>query len=227
MTESTKDAGDELSIAPNYMLSSDEPSSVPDDEASSASDEQPAVTAWSLLREVLETVVLSLVIFLVIRQGVQNYNIEGPSMEPNFYNGQFVLVNKLAYKLGEPERGDVVVFKNPANQDEDYIKRVIGLPGDTVQFSDDHVYINGELLHDDPFINPPTYSRGQEMVKVSPDHLFVMGDNRRNSRDSRDFGVLDEDLLIGKAWIRLWPISEWGRVGHLSLEPGVPYEELE
>jgi signal peptidase I len=171
--------------------------------------------------------VLSLVIFLVIRQGVQNYNIEGPSMEPSFLDGQFVLVNKLAYKLGEPERGDVIVFKNPGNEKEDYIKRVIGLPGDTVSFADEHVYVNGELIDDDLLVMGPTHSRGEDIIVVSPDHLFVMGDNRRNSRDSRDFGVLDEDLLIGRAWVRIWPVSDWGRVGHAELEPGVPFQEQE
>ncbi len=119
------------------------------------------------MRELLETVILSLVIFLVIRQGVQNYRIESHSMEPNFFEGQFVLVNKLAYKLGEPERGDVVVFRNPGNEDEDYIKRVIGIPGDTIQFADGEVYVNGEYL-DEPFVNAPTLAPIQDPIVVSP-----------------------------------------------------------
>ncbi len=227
MTESSKEAGEEISIPAEYLLTGSESASMPEEHVAPALDEQPTLSAWSLIREVLETVVLSLVIFLVIRQGVQNYNIEGPSMEPSFFNGQFVLVNKLAYKLGEPERGDVVVFKNPGNESEDYIKRVIGLPGDTVSFADEHVYVNGELIDDDQIVLGPTYSRGKEPIVVSPDHLFVMGDNRRNSRDSRDFGVLDEDLLIGRAWVRIWPVSDWGRVGHVELEPGIAFEEQE
>ena len=102
-----------------------------------------------MARELIETVVLSLIIFLVIRQLVQNYRIENHSMEPNFYEGQFVLVNKLAYKLGQPDRGDVVVFHNPRNTNEDYIKRIVGVPGDQVEIREGHAYINGQLLPED------------------------------------------------------------------------------
>lgn len=228
MTESTGDVGEDLSIPSEYTLANENSMASDLDENASSSEDQPAVTGWSLLRELLETVVLALVIFLVIRQGVQNYNIEGPSMEPNFYDSQFILVNKLAYKLGEPDRGDVVVFKNPGNHDEDYIKRVIGLPGDTIWIDGGEVYVNGEFL-DEPFVNAPTlpYASDGKPIIVSDEHLFVMGDNRPKSRDSRSFGVLDQDLLIGRAWVRIWPISDWGLVGHLPMEPGVPYEEPE
>lgn len=198
---------------------------VADEEAGLTSDETAdgeRVSGWSLVRELLETILLSLVIFLVIRQGVQNYRIESHSMQPNFYEGQFVLVNKLAYKLGEPNRGDVIVFRNPANPDEDYIKRVIGLPGDTLQFYDGAVYADGEMM-DGSFTIAPTYApMSDEPVVVSPSHLFVMGDNRPNSRDSRSFGLLDDDLVVGKAWLRVWPFAEMGFIDHLALEPGVP-----
>ena len=109
---------------------------------------------WMMVRELVETVVLSLIIFLLIRQVVQNYRIENHSMEPNFYEGQFVLVNKLAYRLGQPARGDVVVFHNPRNTNEDYIKRVIGLPGDQVEVRDQTVFINGQPLAEDFPHNP-------------------------------------------------------------------------
>jgi signal peptidase I len=178
--------------------------------------------AMQMLREIVETVVLALVMFLIIRQGIQNYRIESHSMQPNFYEGQFVLVNKLAYRLGEPQRGDVVVFHNPANPKEDYIKRIVGLPGDTIDFRDGIAYVNGLPL-DEPYVNPPT--RGAisgDLTVVPDDHLFVMGDNRPNSRDSRAFGVLEQDLVVGKAWVRVWPVSEWGRVGHIDLIPGQP-----
>ena len=99
------------------------------------SEPQPSMS-WMMLRELIETIVLSLVIFLLIRQVVQNYRIESHSMQPNFYEGEFILVNKLAYRLGSPVRGDVLVFHNPNNVDEDYIKRIIGLPGDTLEISD-------------------------------------------------------------------------------------------
>lgn len=189
----------------------------PDDAAMDAAP-QPPMT-WMLLREIVETVVLSLVIFLLIRQVVQNYRIESHSMEPNFYEGQFILVNKLAYKLGTPERGDVIVFHNPANPEEDYIKRVIALPGDTLQIRDQTVYINGEPLEEPYPQNPITPGTVFGPVVIEPDHLFVMGDNRPNSQDSRRFGQLPEDLIVGRAWIRVWPFSEFGLVKHYDLEP--------
>lgn len=184
-------------------------------------DPQPSMT-WLLLRELVETVVLSLVIFLLIRQVVQNYRIESHSMEPNFYEGQFILVNKLAYRLGAPERGDVIVFHNPRNGDEDYIKRVIGLPGDTVQIQDQTVYVNGQPLKE-PYL-PDQLPMGPALglTVVEPDHLFVMGDNRPNSEDSRAFGQLSEDLIVGQAWLRVWPFSKFGLVSHYDLELVAP-----
>lgn len=180
--------------------------------------------AWMLLRELVETVVLSLVIFLLIRQVVQNYRIESHSMQPNFQEGQFILVNKLAYKLGAPERGEVVVFHNPSNTNEDYIKRLIGLPGDTVEIHDEQVYINGGLLPQPYATNPIPVGYSFGPVVVPPDHIFVMGDNRPNSRDSRfpEVGAVSEDLVVGKAWLRVWPFGVFGLVPHYNLEPSAP-----
>jgi signal peptidase I len=179
---------------------------------------------WMLARELIETVVLSLVIFLLIRQVVQNYRIESHSMEPNFYEGQFILVNKLAYRLGTPHRGDVIVFQNPNNPNEDYIKRVIGLPGDTVEIRNQDVIINGEIQNEPYPMNvflPNTY---YGPIVVEPDHLFVMGDNRPNSQDSRVFGSLDQDLVIGKTWVRLFPFSAFGPIAKYDLQPSASAE---
>lgn len=224
MSEPTEKMGEAPALASEYTAPvNQEMNGLMKDEAEPGDEGAQAPTTWSMLRELLETIVLALVIFLVVRQGMQNYRIESHSMQPNFYEGQFVLVNKLAYKLGEPTRGDVVVFRNPANEDEDYIKRVIGLPGDTIGFQNGEVYVNGELM-DDSFTNPPTPAPNGQTLIVSPEHIFVMGDNRPNSRDSRFFGPLDEDLLVGKAWLRVWPFSSIGLVDHLELVPGVPLE---
>jgi signal peptidase I len=165
---------------------------------------------------VAETIVLSLIIFLLMRQVVQNYRIESHSMEPNFSEGQFILVNKLAYLLGEPQRGDVLVFHNPNNPNEDYIKRIIGLPGDTLTITGSHVYVNGELL-DEPYI-AYEIRPGEQFgpVVIEPDHLFVMGDNRPNSSDSRRFGPLPQDLVVGRAWLRVWPPDKWGLIPHIE-----------
>lgn len=186
-----------------------------------SADEEPSVI-WVILRELTETIVLSLIIFLLMRQVVQNYRIESHSMEPNFTEGQFILVNKLAYVLGEPERGDVLVFHNPSNHDEDYIKRIIGLPGDTLNIHDQHVYINDQLL-DEPYIQN-LIRPGEQIgpIVIEPDHLFVMGDNRPNSSDSRRFGQLSENLVVGQAWLRVWPFANWGLIRHYDLIPGQP-----
>jgi len=168
---------------------------------------------WGL-NELAETIVLSLIIFLLMRQVVQNYRIESHSMEPNFSEGQFILVNKLAYVLGEPQRGDVLVFHNPNNPDEDYIKRIIGLPGDTFAIADQQVYINSEAMGEPYIQNPIRPNETYPPQVIEPDHLFVMGDNRPNSSDSRRFGQLPQDLVVGKAWLRVWPPDQWGLVGH-------------
>jgi signal peptidase I len=141
-------------------------------------------------------------------------------MQPNFQEGQFILVNKLAYKLGTPMRGEVIVFHNPQNPDEDYIKRVIGLPGDTVEIRNEQVLINGKLL-EEPFEKGPYANANFSQVLVPPNHLFVMGDNRGNSQDSRVIGSISEDLVVGKAWLRVWPFAVAGLVPHYTLEPGV------
>ncbi len=178
--------------------------------------------AWMLLRELVETVVLSLVIFLLIRQVVQNYRIESHSMEPNFYEGQFILVNKFAYKFGSPERGDVIVFHNPENTSEDYIKRVIGLPGDTLEIRNQKIYINGKVLEEPYPQNRIRPSTQYGPAVIEPNHLFVMGDNRPNSSDSRYFGQLSENLIVGHAWIRLWPLAKFGLINQFNLMPGTP-----
>jgi signal peptidase I len=225
MVDTTNQAPEPYTLLPDTAQAQATASgSAADGAPPSALEDEPAQPSmsWMLLRELAETVVLSLVIFLLIRQVVQNYRIESHSMEPNFYEGQFILVNKLAYRLGAPERGDVVVFHNPSNPDEDYIKRIIGLPGDTVQIRDQAVYINGELLEEPYPRNPIAPGVPYGPLVVEPDHLFVMGDNRPNSKDSRSFGLLSEDLVVGKAWVRVWPFSEFGVVKHYELEPGMP-----
>jgi len=219
MAETTENAREKYVLPQDYVRGRGMDTPLTDASDTEPDESQPSM-AWLLLRELVETVVLSLVIFLLIRQVVQNYRIESHSMEPNFYEGQFILVNKLAYGFGAPHRGDVIVFHNPSNTDEDYIKRVIGLPGDTVEIQGQNLLINGERL-DEPYemneLRPDTFF-GPYLVE--PDHLFVMGDNRPNSKDSRSFGQLSSDLIVGKAWVRVWPISEFGVVSHYDLEPG-------
>lgn len=159
------------------------------------------------LIDVLETVVLSLVLFLGINAISARIRIESISMQPTLYAGDYVIVNKVAYRLGEPSRGDVIVFHYPPDPGrEPYIKRVIGLPGDYVVIRDNQVLVNGESL-DEPYINAEPNYDGE--WRVPADSLFVLGDNRNNSSDSHSWGMVPLENVIGKAEVVYWPPSEW------------------
>src|SRR6516225_1485160 len=138
----------------------------------------------SILRELLETAVLTVAIFLVVRVALQNFKVEGESMNPNLQNGEYILVNKIDYMLHSPQRGDIVVFHaDQAGQpDKDFIKRVIGLPGDTVEVKNNAVYINGKALKEPYIDQAPAYTFPKSTVP--PGDYFVLGDNRNNSQDS-------------------------------------------
>ncbi len=165
-----------------------------------------------VLREALETLLLAVVAFALIRLAVQNYRIEGPSMEPNLHQGQFLLVNRLAYRLEEPERGDIVVFRRPGSRRRDLIKRVVGLPNEQLEIVRGQVWINGKRL-DEPYIpDPGSYSHPR--TAIGPDHVFVMGDNRNNSSDSRRWGSVPLSNIIGKAVLCYWPPQLWGLAQH-------------
>lgn len=168
----------------------------------------------SAVRELIETLVLTVVIFLLIRFAVQNFRIEGFSMEPNFHDGQFILVNKIEYMLKMPERGDVVVLIPPTSANRDFIKRIIALPGDQVQVTDGKVYINGALL-DEPYpLNPGSYSTG--VMTIAPEEYYVLGDNRNNSSDSHAWGTVSVKKIVGKVWATYWPPQMIGFVPDYS-----------
>jgi signal peptidase I len=218
MSESTNPAGDPFALQPDPIAEPLAPPPVSEPTGAPAAEaEGPRADGWTMVREIVETVVFSLIIFLLIRQVIQNYRIENHSMEPNFYEGQFVLVNKLAFKLGQPARGDVVVFHNPRNTNEDYIKRIIGLPGDTIEVHDSHIYVNGQQVIENFPHNEITPGEYMPPVTVGDNQLFVMGDNRPNSSDSRVFGPISQDLAVGKAWLRIWPFNVFGIVEHRDL----------
>ena len=151
-----------------------------------------------ILREIVETAVWTLVIFFLVRLVVQNFRIEMQSMEPNLHDGQSIIANKLVYYLHPPERGDIIVFQAPSNPGKDYIKRIIGLPGEEVAIREGQVYIDGARLEETYVARPARRSWGPEVVGES--EYFVLGDNRSNSNDSRNWGMLDEEAIIGKAW---------------------------
>jgi len=170
------------------------------------------------LREVFETLALALVLFIVINSLTARVRVDGPSMEPSYYHNNRVVVLKVAYMFGDIQRGDVIVFPAPPNPDEDYIKRVIGLPGDEVMVSDGKVYVNGETL-EEPYINAPPIN-SMRPVNVPEDMVFVMGDNRNVSSDSRSWGPLPIEDIIGKAVFVYWPMEEIRLVEHYELAGG-------
>lgn len=156
--------------------------------------------------DLFETILLSAVLFLGINAVSARIRVDSFSMEPTLNKGDFVIVNKVSYKLGSPRQGDIIVFHYPPNPEEQYIKRVIGLAGDQIRIADGEVYINGELLIE-PYIQAPT-SRGGDW-EIPQDSLFVMGDNRNNSSDSRVWGVVPYDYIVGKATVIYWPPDKW------------------
>ena len=192
-----------------------------------------------ILREILETALIALVIFVGVRMLVLNFRVDGSSMFPNLHDGDMLLVNRNAYEsfdlytfvdwipgiehadakefkpFDDPARGDVIVFDPPVASSKPYIKRIIGLPGETVEIRDGNVYIDGELLEEsyiDAGITECT--RECEPWVVPEGEIFVLGDNRQNSSDSRVFGPVPIDAVLGRAWVIYWPVGDIGTLDH-------------
>jgi signal peptidase I len=162
-----------------------------------------------VLIDILETLLLSVVLFFLINAVSARIRIDGSSMEPNLHHGEFVIVSKINYRFGEPERGDVVVFDFPRNITQEYIKRIIGLPGEHILVEDGKVYVNEIMLSEPYLIMEPQYEG--EWV-VPEDTLFVLGDNRNNSSDSHTWGMVPMNNVIGEALVVYWPPSSWGLI---------------
>ena len=163
------------------------------------------------LRDILETVLPALVIVFVINMFLaQATRVEGQSMEPNLYNDQRLIIEKVSYRFQKPRRGDIVVLKLPNRPGPPLIKRVVGLPGESVEIHQGRVYVNGQLLSEH-YVNQLTFSNHPAEV-VSEDSVFVLGDNRSFSSDSRSFGMVRLEYIIGRAWFRYWPPTDIGFV---------------
>jgi len=167
----------------------------------------------------IETIVIALVIFIIVyRFLMQPHQVKGNSMLDNFDSGEYVLTNKVIYQLNEPESGDVVIFEAPKNEDYDYIKRIIGIPGDRIMIKRGKVYINSQLFDESGYLDNTIYTRtgsylseGEEII-VPNDSYFVIGDNRDHSSDSREWGFVPIENIVGKAWIRYWPLNKMGAI---------------
>jgi len=160
-----------------------------------------------LIRELIETIAFTLLIFLVIRFAAQSFRVDGESMEPGFHTDEYVLVDKVTYLFHAPERGDIIVFHYPLDTTRDFIKRVIGVPGDVVSTTSSSVIVDGQTLHE-PYISVP-FNFVSDKWKLGPNQFFVMGDNRNNSLDSRSWGLLDKSYIVGKVVAVYWPVTNW------------------
>jgi signal peptidase I len=200
-------------------------------ETEAREDRRWAMRAGKFLWELTQTVALTLLIFLAMRAVIQNFKVEGTSMEPTLRSNEFLIVNKVTYAridgtpierfvagnhtpgvpvflFSEPARGDIVVFRFPAQPDKDFIKRIIGVPGDIIEIRNGRVILNGAPLEEPYISREPSYDTPR--TTVPPGNYFVLGDNRPNSSDSHVWGFVLADNLIGKAWFAYWPPSDWG-----------------
>jgi signal peptidase I len=191
------------------------------------------------MSETLEVIALAILMFMAVRAVGQNFIVDGSSMAPTFASNELLIVNRLVYldidlswmpgveteswrPFGEPRQGDVVVFAFPGDETRDFIKRVIAVPGQTLELRDGAVIVDGLPLHE-PYLD--TDWSGTIALQVVPEgHLFVMGDNRNNSFDSRSWGMLDQRLLVGRADLRYWPFDQIGLIDHHRPEPAVTAE---
>lgn len=180
----------------------------------------------SFFLDVIETIVVALAIFVIVYLFFfQPHQVKGASMEPNFHDEEYILTDKISYRFHSPLRGDVVVFRAPKNREHEYIKRIVGLPGERIKITNGDVFINGQKIEED-YLEKSTISysgsflRSGEEFLISQGEYFVLGDNRPHSSDSREWGTIVREDIIGRAWFRYWPPSRFGiipKVNYLSL----------
>ena len=194
-----------------------------------------------VLRELLEAVVLALIVFMVIQTSVRNFKVDGSSMNPTLEGGQYLMVNKLVYfqldmvrlsrivpfwkvdrpdrrfAVHPPQRGEVIVFQFPRDTSKDFVKRVIALPGDTIEIRRGKVIIN-DSFQEEPYITRKG-SSSMAPLRLKTKEYFVMGDNRRSSNDSRSWGPVPESLVLGKVWFVYWPFSSLRVLNNFSGAP--------
>lgn len=177
----------------------------------------------NFILEFVQSIVLALSVFVLMYLFVAQPNeVKGNSMLPNFVNGEYLLTDKISYQLGEPQRGDVIVFKAPKSEpcsesECEYIKRIVGVPGDRVKVENGKVYLNGALLNEfflpsDYVSDPGDFCQEGVEVTVPPGMYLPFGDNRSHSRDGREFGPINKDLIVGKAFFKYWPVPAVGLV---------------
>ena len=187
--------------------------------------EQPQASAndkvnWrQFLWDLFETLALAVVLYFGINAVSARVRVDGYSMVPTLDNGEFVLVNRLAYQFGPVERGDIIVFHFPVDPQQELIKRIIGLPGDKIVIRNHQVSVNGHILNEPYIAKAPNYT-GEWVVPEN--YLFVLGDNRNDSSDSHSWGMLPMQNVVGKAVLIYWPPELWKVIQHADLLPATP-----
>lgn len=181
-------------------------------------------SAGRFVVELVEIVVISLAIILPIRYFlIQPFYVKGASMEPTFDDHEYLIIDEISYRFDAPARGDVVVFRYPLDPKQYFIKRIVGLPGETVTVKDNRVLIKGpgdaeaRVLDESAYLAPGTETAGDRTIALGPDEYFVLGDNRRSSLDGRTFGALPRAFIVGRVWIRGWPfdrVTVFGRASY-------------
>lgn len=171
--------------------------------------------ALKFFLELVQVVAISLAIIIPVRYFlVQPFYVKGASMEPNFFDHEYLIIDELSYRFHEPSRGDIVVFHYPNDPKNYFIKRVIGLPGETVEVADGQVkiyndkYPNGIVLDEEVYLDD-VYTAQTRRETLKPNEYFVLGDNRASSLDSRYFGPISKDVVVGRVWVRGWPLDRW------------------
>lgn len=171
--------------------------------------------ALAFLFELVQIAAISLAIIIPIRYFlVQPFYVKGASMEPNFFDHEYLIIDEISYRLREPVRGDIMIFRYPSDPRQFFIKRLIGLPGETVEIIDGQIKIynsehpNGFVLAEDEYLDQP-FSATARTVTLKDNEYYVLGDNRVSSLDSRYFGPIKGDRVIGRVWIRGWPLDRW------------------
>jgi signal peptidase I len=190
---------------------------------------------FSFFFDLIKIVTISLVIIIPVRYFlIQPFYVKGASMEPNFYDHEYLIIDEITYRFQEPKRGDIIVFRYPRNPQEYFIKRIIGLPGEKIRIKDEGIYIYNEAhpegaVLDEPYLaeGVKTYGLNDDQIKLSPDEYYVLGDNRSSSKDSRSFGPVNRSFVTGRVILRGWPFSRFNvfEAPNYNLEPVTPVSQ--
>lgn len=167
-------------------------------------------------RDIITTILVALIIFVVLQLTIGSFKVYGMCMLPNIKNGDYIMVSKLSYVFKEPQRGDIIIFHSPRDGNSDLVKRIVGLPGETIEITGGEVLINGKPLEEPYIMEPPQYEYAAETI---PEGMyFVLGDNRNNSADSHTGWLLPREGIVGKAWIDYWPAEDMSMIKHYSFD---------